>query len=112
MRIAIVIAIVFSVPALPTVAQAPDYTVHGMVTAPAHLSAAEMVRVRLERFGGLPIQEIFLQENRFNIWNVEKGRYTLVVSAPDFEIFQQEIDVPGDAPVIALHPKRSRVIPA
>jgi tetratricopeptide (TPR) repeat protein len=110
MRIAIVIVmIVFSVPALPTTAQAPGYTVHGMVTAPAHLSAAELVRVRLDRFG-LPIHEIFLRENRFDIWNVERGHYTMTVSGPDFETLQQEIDVPGDAPVIELRPKRSRVI--
>src|SRR5262245_4658404 len=112
MRIAIVIVVVvFSVPALLTTAQAPTYTVHGTVKAPARLSTAEMVRVRVERFGQ-PIQEIFLHENRFDIWNVEKGHYTLTVSAPDYELFQQEIDVPGDAPVIELRPKRSRANPA
>jgi tetratricopeptide (TPR) repeat protein len=113
MRIAIIIAmVVFSVPTLPTAAQAPAYTVHGMVTAPSHLSAAELVRVRLERFGGMPIQEIFLRDNRFDIWNVEKGRYTLVVSAPDYEGVQQEVEVPGDSPVIELRPKRNHPIPA
>src|SRR5215510_159176 len=109
MRIAIVIVVVvFSLPALPTGAQAPSYTVHGMVTAPAHLSAAELVRARLDRLG-LPIHEIFLHENRFDIGNVDRGHYTLTVSAPDFEAVQQEVDVPGDAPVIELRPKRSRV---
>jgi len=88
--------------------QGPTYTVHGMVTAPPHLSAAEMVRVRLERFGGMPIQEVFLHENRFDIRDVARGHYTLVVNAPDYEAAQQEIDVPGDTPVIALRPKRSR----
>ena len=110
MRIAIVIVMLaLSVSSLPTTAQGLVYTVHGMVMAPPHLSAAEMVRVRLERFGGIPIQEVLLRENRFDIRDVERGHYTLVVSAPDYENAQQEIDVPGDAPVISLRPKRSRV---
>jgi len=110
MRIAIVIAMLaLSVPSLPTAAQVLVYTVHGMVMGPPHLSAAEMVRVRLERFGGMPTHEVFLHENRFNIRDVERGHYTLIVTAPDYETVQQEIDVPGDAPVISLRPKRSRV---
>ena len=109
MRIAtLIVIVVLCVSSVnPAAAQALGYTVHGMVTAPAELGIAEMVRVRLERFG-LPIREIFLRENRFDIRDVEKGHYTLVVSAPDYEILQQEIDVPGDAPVIQLRPKRSR----
>jgi tetratricopeptide (TPR) repeat protein len=70
-----------------------------------------LVRIRLEMFG-LPIQELVPRENRFEFLNVEEGRYTIIAEASGYETVRQGINVPGDWPVIELHPKRDAVQPA
>jgi hypothetical protein len=86
-------------------------TVRGTVRMTANVGPFGVVRVQLQR-SGMTIQETFLRENRFEFLNVEGGQYTLIVDAPGYETVQQAVDVPGDWPVIDLHPQRNAVRPA
>ena len=86
-------------------------TVRGTVRITANAVPFVGVRVQLQ-MSGMTIQETFLRENRFEFLNVEEGQYTLIVNAPGYETVQQAVYVPGDWPVIDLHPQRSAVGPA
>src|SRR5262249_36202883 len=57
-------------------------------------------------------QITFLREHRFEFFNIEGGQYTLVVDAPGYQTVRQDVDVPGEWPVIDLHPERNATGPA
>jgi tetratricopeptide (TPR) repeat protein len=90
-----------------SLAQMSGNTLRGFVVT-AHSGSPAAVRMRLQRFG-MTIQEMSLHENRFEFFNVEEGRYTLVADAAGYKTVIEDINVPGESPVIELHPQRKAV---
>src|SRR5262245_61356350 len=78
-------------------------TVRGNVRVTGGAVSPNSVRVQLQKFG-LTIQEMFLRESGFEFRNVEEGRYTLVVDAPGYIKVQEDIEVPGERPIVLLRP--------
>jgi len=87
------------------------HTLRGSVRVAGNGLPFPAVRVQLQR-QGIPIQSTFLRENGFEFLNVTGGQYTLIVDAPGYETVRQDVDVPGDFPVLDLHPQRNPVRPA
>lgn len=65
-----------------------------------------VVRVQLQK-SGVPLQVTFLRESRFEFVNIEGGQYTVVVDAPGYETVRQDVEVPGEWPLIDLRPQRN-----
>jgi len=100
--------VLFAQPAV-SARQAGD-SLRGMIKiSDGNLPAA--VRIRVQK-AGITIQESFPRENRFEFNNLAPGRYTIVAEAPGFVTAQQEINLPGDYPVLELTPNREPVGPA
>src|SRR5262245_32881744 len=89
-----------------SLAQRSSNTVHGMVKVPSNVGLKDLVRVRLERLGAT-VHEVLLRDSTFSLSNVEDGHYTLIADAPGLEPVRQEIDVPGDWPVIEFRARRN-----
>jgi tetratricopeptide (TPR) repeat protein len=89
--------------------QAGD-SLRGMIKiSDGNLPAA--VRIRVQK-AGITIQEGFPRENRFEFHNLAAGRYTIVAEAPGYVTAEQEINFPGEYPVLELLPQRQPVGPA
>ena len=73
--------------------------------------APPFVRIQLQQFGRT-IQDIVLRESRFELLNVEEGRYTLIVDALGYQTVQLDVNVPGESPIIDLQPRRNAMPPA
>jgi tetratricopeptide (TPR) repeat protein len=104
----IVFVFLMLLPDSTSLAQRLANTLRGTVRLTA--SSPMAVRIQLQKFG-VTIQEMFLRESSFEFRNVEEGRYTLVAAAPGYETVMEEIDVPGDRPVIELRPSRKAAQP-
>src|SRR5215471_17599936 len=85
-------------------------TLRGTVRVTAN-GVPNTVRIQLQK-SGVPVQITFLREHRFEFFNIEGGQYTLVVDAPGYQTVRQDVDVPGEWPVIDLHPERNATGPA
>ena len=83
-------------------------TLRGIVRVTGGVGPSAIVRVQLQ-MSGMTIQEAFLYDNRFEFFNVEWGRYTLIADAPGYETARQDIDVPGERPEIELRAQRNAV---
>ena len=94
-----------------SLAQLSGLTLHGTVRMNTAIAPAGVVRVQLQKFG-VPIQVTFLRESRFEFSNIEQGHYTLVVDAPGYKTAIQDIEVPGEWPVVQLRPQENTPQPA
>jgi hypothetical protein len=94
-----------------SLAQMFAHTLRGNVRVTANSGQFAVVRIQLQR-EGMTIQVTFLRANGFEFLNVPGGQYTLIVDAPGYETVRQDVDVPGDWPMIDLHPQRNAVQPA
>src|SRR5215813_9092491 len=94
-----------------SIAQMSANILRGTVRMTANGVPYTAVRIQLQKFG-MPIQVTFLRESRFEFWNIETGRYTLIIEAPGYDTVRQDIEVPGEWPIIQLHPQRNTAQPA
>jgi tetratricopeptide (TPR) repeat protein len=110
--ISIIVSLFFMFLAPSTsLAQMFAHTLRGNVKVTANSGPFAAVRIQLQR-EGMTIQVTFLRANGFEFLNVPGGQYTLIVDAPGYETVRQDVDVPGDWPMIDLHPQRNAVQPA
>jgi len=91
-----------------SLAQMFAHALRGNVRVTANSGPFAVVRIQLQR-EGMTIQVTFLRANGFEFLNVPGGQYTLIVDAPGYETVRQDVDVPGDWPMIDLHPQRNAV---
>jgi tetratricopeptide (TPR) repeat protein len=110
--ISITVSLVFMFLAPSTsLAQMFAHTLRGNVRMTANSGPFALVRIQLQR-EGMTIQATFLRANGFEFLNVPGGQYTLIVDAPGYETARQDVDVPGDWPMIDLRPQRNALQPA
>jgi tetratricopeptide (TPR) repeat protein len=96
MVILFVCLVLFS--SLASLAQRQPYTLQGMVIQTAN---DQLIRIRLMK-SSTTIQETVLSESGFTFFNVSEGRYTLVAEAAGYELARQDVEFPGEFPVLDL----------
>jgi tetratricopeptide (TPR) repeat protein len=101
MVIVSVFLVLFS--SLASLAQRQRYTLQGMVIQTAN---DPLIRIRLLK-SGTTIQETVLSESGFTFFDVSEGRYTLVAEAAGYELARQDVEFPGEFPVLDLRAQRS-----
>jgi len=110
--ISIIVSLVFMFLAPSTsLAQMFAHTLRGNVRMTGNSGQFAVVRIQLQR-EGMTIQATFLRANGFEFLNVQGGQYTDIVDAPGYETVRQDVEVPGDWPMIDLHPQRTALQPA
>ena len=106
MRFAIAMIVsIFMLPVVSVSLPQMSGTLRGTVRVTGSMGPSTMVRLQLQK-AGTTIQETILHEDRFEFLNVAWGHYTLLAEASGYETVMQDIDVPGDRPVIELHTPR------